>query len=355
MKVFPTSRYTMVGTYPDSVTATGHLSANEIDANLHRHKSLTGSLPAFAITAAYSFDTPAFRLPLDQMETMDLRGVVPLVILWPYPPIGLDQINAGELDAVFRERARELYDWSYGGRRPCLMQFGTEITFEHYPWAAANNGGWEMTGWVDGQPWPIGPAKYIHAMRRVWRIFADAGCEITWNWQTMAEFRGNALNRPRWYYPGSECTDWVGISVYRDREGGLWGTYESGLRESLAQIDEIPGAANKPLYVEIMCQEKTGEPNFKADYFRDVFSRTFSGEFERTARHGGAIGVWDAFTAMGEVEVTAGGPRPKLLRTPGITPAPVPLLLGIDSSPAAALAFREGVSGDWYTSRARLV
>ena len=359
MKLYPTSRYTMVGTYPDSYTMTGLLSPDQMDANLHRHKRLTGSLPAFAITMAFQFDTPAFKLPFDQMEVMDNRGVVPWVILWPYgngPQGGgcLEQINYGEFDDVFRERARELHDWSYGGRRAYMLQFCTEVSLYSYPWAAANNGGWGMTGRVDGQRWPIGCAEFIHAHRRVWHFFDAAGCDVTWNHQTFPEILGNNLNHPSWYYPGRRYVDWLGVPLWVDRDRlAPFGTFEDSMALSLHQANEITDAADLPLYLEVVSQESRTDPQFKSDFFRDVFTRSLG--FERVARNGCAIGYWDAFTVMEETEITAAGSRPKLTPRISSITASVPAQMGIDSSPASLAAYREGVSGDWYTSRARLV
>ena len=358
MKVYPSSRYTVAnGVFPDCFTREGHCTPEKLDENLHRIKVLTGQLPAFAITAAWGFDDPPYRFPFELMEVMDQRGVIPLVILWPYgsgPQGGgcLDPIISGDLDAVFHQRAREVYDWSYGGRRPIMAQFGTEVTFAHYPWAAANNGGWELTGQVDGATWPIGPAKYIHASRRIHRIYAEAGCELTWNWHVLAEFWGNYDNLPARYYPGNDYTDWIGVGLYLDPAGGLWGTYEGGLRDSLDQLWGI--GSDKPLYVEVMCQEHPTNPAFKSDYFRDVFNRTFSGEFPRAVRHGGAIGVWDAYTATGEPGIAAAGPQAKYTPGPALS-STVPLRMGIDSSPASVLVYREGVSQAWNTNKVRLV
>lgn len=354
MEIYPTSRYTMTGVYPNSFRESGHCTPAEMDAELHRYKELTGGLPAFAITAAFPFVDPLFRFPLENMEVMDQRGVVPWVILWPYPPYGLDQINSGELDAVFRARAKEVYDWSYGGRRPCVVQFGTEIGLDVYPWGAANNGGWDLIGIVDAKPHPLGPSKYVHAHRRLWRIFAEAGCELTWSWHPFTEHLGNTLNRPCWYFPGPEYTDWVGIPHFLDQSGqGLWGTFEDGLRETLAQIEEIPGAADKPLYVEAMCQDRAGDPAFKEQFFRDLFARTGGGEFERVTRNGWALGYWDDYDAVAEESTAAMRYRAKYV--PGLAvAAAVPLSMGIDSSPEALAAYREGVGGAGFTNKVRL-
>ena len=349
MKVVQPSRYAVGDIiYPDGFRAgpSPHCTPEEMDENLHRYKRLTGSLPAVAITAAFQFDDPPFRFPFELMEVMDQRGVVPDVILWLYGdgPLGggcLDQINSGSLDNVFRARAAELYDWSYGGRRPVMMQFGTEVTLGSYPWSAANNGGWEMTGNVSSQPWPLAPAKYIDANRRAHSIFREAGCEVTWLWHTLANFT-DQYNDPIYYYPGNAFVDWVGFGLYRDLEGGLWSTFESGFTESMRQMAFIWG--RKPGYVELMCQEKDGDPSFKADFLRDAFSGL--------AGYVNAIGYWDAYTAM----VPAArhiGPAPKG-PLPLTREVLVPALMGIDSRPESLAAYRAGVSGEWYSNRVRL-
>ena len=335
MKFYPPSRYAVTGCFPDCIRSgiSPHCTPAEMDENLHRYKELTGSLPAFAITWAPQFD--AFRFPLELMEVMDTRGVTPDVILWPYGPedLGggcLDQINSGSLDDVLRASAREVYDWSYGGRRACMAQFGTEVTLGHYPWSATNNGGC-----------PAGPAKYVAAHRRIHGIFAEAGCELTWLWHTLANFTGEPLNDPVQYYPGDEIADWVGFGLYRDHVGGLWETFQSGFAESMRQMAFVWG--RKPGYVELMCQEQAGDTAFKADFLRECF--------DGLAGHVNAVGYWDAFTALVD-PVRRSVPTPKFVRAPS-NRMPVPAAMGIDSSTAALAAYRAGVGGPWYTDKAR--
>lgn len=331
MKPVPASDYLTAGTFPDSFRYTTNspwCTAAELCGNLDRHKRLTGHLPATALTAAWEFTAEPYAWPFHHMEALDVRGVTPHVIWWPYGEGCLNRINSGQYDDVFRARAREFVEWSYGNRRACVVQLGTEINLDAYHWSG-DTAGFEM------------------AHRRIHRIMREEGAELTWVIHFFPEFQGREWNRARWYYPGHEYVDWVTLPYFADPSAGagLFGDYSACWRMGLAELAEIPGVEAKPLIAELSFREHPTDPNWKAEGYRRAFADVPGWPA------GGHLNAWDAYTFMAE-PIRRPGPLPKWLPTNGRADL-VPAQMGIDSSPAAAAAYHAGVNQPWVSNMAR--
>jgi hypothetical protein len=174
------------------------------------------------------------------------RGAVPFIRLHirsqdkigvPDPTYTLDRINAGEFDGDLRA-------WANGAKAfgtALLVQYGTEINGDWYPWSAPYNGGWVT-----------GPSKFRAAYRHVVQLMRAQGANnITWALHYNGEnWPGDEpLNVPDSYYPGDDVVDWVGLSIY-----GNYGNFDSkcrGFTDLLqAREQEIARATtSKPLFI----------------------------------------------------------------------------------------------------------
>lgn len=154
------------------------------------------------------FDGPEF--PADTAGWIRDRGSVPFIRLMmrskvdevdgPDPQFPLRAIADGKFDG-------QLKSWGAAAAAfgtPLLVEFGTEVNIEGFPW----NGTWN--GKEDG------PRLFREAYRRiVERVEAGGADNITWvfhvNETTIPDKQWNKFEN---YYPGSDIVDWVAVSVY---------------------------------------------------------------------------------------------------------------------------------------------
>lgn len=119
------------------------------------------------------------------------------------------------IDGVFDD---SLHSWCLGARNfgnSILVEYGTEINSDSFPWSGVANGGGEKNGYGD-PALPDGPERFQDAYRHIIQICRDAGAtNITWVFHVDAEDSPDAAwNKIEYYYPGDEWIDWIGISVY---------------------------------------------------------------------------------------------------------------------------------------------
>jgi hypothetical protein len=120
------------------------------------------------------------------------------------PLYTLDNINAGMFDADLRA-------WADGAKRfgtPVVVQYGTEINGDWYPWSAPYNGG---IG--------VGPTKFREAFRHIVELMrAEGATNIVWALHlNMENWPGDEPgNNAGAYYPGDDVVDWIGFSMYQN-------------------------------------------------------------------------------------------------------------------------------------------
>ncbi len=98
---------------------------------------------------------------------------------------------------------------------PLLIEFGTEVNGEWFPWNGIYNGGGTTTNYGDPNL-PDGPERFRDAYRHIIDLSRQAGAtNLTWF------FHIDAAGQPEetWnnfenYYPGDNYIDWIGVSVY---------------------------------------------------------------------------------------------------------------------------------------------
>ena len=123
----------------------------------------------------------------------------------------LQQILQGTFDADLHTWARDARDFG----SPLIVEYGTEVNGEWFPWNGAWNGGSESTGYGD-PAYPDGPERFRDAYRHIIDAMRQEGASnITWvfhvNHNDVPE---SSWNRFENYYPGDGYVDWIGVSVY---------------------------------------------------------------------------------------------------------------------------------------------
>lgn len=125
------------------------------------------------------------------------------------------------IDGDFDE---QLHEWAKKARVtniPLLVEFGTEVNGDWFPWNGNYNGGGICTDYGDPKL-ADGPERFVDAYKHIIDICNDNNANnITWF------FHVDAYGEPekQWnqfinYYPGDKYIDWIGVSVYGPQEPG---------------------------------------------------------------------------------------------------------------------------------------
>ncbi len=173
------------------------------------------------LTWAYFSDNwfRGIRFPRKHVDVILSRGVVPFVRIMPRSnweacadrKYSLSKIIRGNFDKQLRRYAQEVRKVP----GPLIMEFGTEVNGDWFPWSGACNGGGKRTGY--GSPrLADGPERFRDAYRHIINIFRSEGVQnVTWVFHVNASSAPNAgWNTHAAYYPGDDYIDWIGVSVY---------------------------------------------------------------------------------------------------------------------------------------------
>ncbi len=113
---------------------------------------------------------------------------------------------------------RDLRAWADAARdfgSPLLVEYGTEVNGEWFPWNGVWNGGARKNGF--GNPkYADGPERFREAYRHIITVMRRQGAtNITWVFHVNNDdWPQKQWNRFENYYPGDSYIDWVAVSAY---------------------------------------------------------------------------------------------------------------------------------------------
>jgi hypothetical protein len=133
----------------------------------------------------------------------------------PDPNYTMQKIIDGDFDT-------ELIQWSINAANtgfPLLVEFGTEVNGNWFPWNGQYNGNSEMANYGDPLI-PDGPERFKDAYKHIIDICnTNNATNITWFFHVNAydepELNWNTIEN---YYPGDDYIDWLGVSIYGPQE-----------------------------------------------------------------------------------------------------------------------------------------
>jgi hypothetical protein len=160
------------------------------------------------------------RFPLETAQWIREAGSVPFIrLMLRNPPDQEDEAPLFSLQAILDgEFDEDLRAWAAAARdfgTPLIVEFGTEVNGEWFPWNGAWNGGGELQGYGDPDE-PDGPERFRDAYRHIISLARDEGADnITWVFHANdGDVPDEDWNRFENYYPGDEWIDWIGVSSY---------------------------------------------------------------------------------------------------------------------------------------------
>jgi hypothetical protein len=212
----------------------------------------------------------SLRFPATEIDEIHTQGATPFVRLMPRNHLenddpetlyNLESIIDGDFDPSLRNWARETANLSF----PILIEFGTEVNGQWFPWNGLHNGADTIGNYGSDSSYD-GPERFRDAYRHIVDIFREAGAtNTTWFFHVNASsWPEESWNTIEEYYPGDDYVDWIGISVYGPQTDD--DTLISFEEELAPAYDEIVEFTDKPVSIlEFGITELSGDPLNQAD------------------------------------------------------------------------------------------
>lgn len=193
------------------------------------------------------------RFPLSEVHTIYKNGKIPFIRLMPRsdfqgsgpdPLYTMQKIIDGKFD-------KALVEWAMDAKKigiPLLVEFGTEVNGDWFPWSGSYNGGGTTNLYGDIKK-ADGPERFCDAYRHIITLFRNNKVDnITWFFHVNASGNPDASwNEIKQYYPGDAYIDWLGISVYGPQTKKE--TYQSFIEIMDKVYPEITKISNKPVAI----------------------------------------------------------------------------------------------------------
>jgi hypothetical protein len=211
----PAPGFLLHGVYPAGTTGQEHDITPE---SVLEYERLAGKSVAWVYFSSNWFDSR--RFPTATASWIRARGSIPYIRLmlrtdagqWhPEPVYTLERILRGDFDPDLRAWMDAARDFG----SPILVEYGTEVNGEWFPWNGAWNGAYQTTGFGDRTE-PDGPERFRQAYRHIVDIARREHADnVVWVFHISAgDLPSDDWNRFERYYPGDEWVDWMALSVY---------------------------------------------------------------------------------------------------------------------------------------------
>lgn len=193
------------------------------------------------------------QFPSANVATIHNAGSVPFIRMMPrtnFDEGGPDQNYTMQkiIDGVFDA---ELTQWAIDASNtgyPLLVEFGTEVNGNWFPWNGQYNGAGTTSGYGDPNI-PDGAERFRDAYRHIidicntnnannitWFFHVDAYSEPDENWNEIEN-----------YYPGDNYIDWIGVSIYGPQEKDeVYQEFSEILNDTYPSLTAL---SNKPLAI----------------------------------------------------------------------------------------------------------
>jgi len=253
-----------VGAFPDM----GSTEDSVTFARLKAFENLTGQKPVWVYFSNNWFG--GIKFPLKEIQIINDFGSVPFIRLMPRsdfsdtktdPVYSLQKIIDGKFD-------KNLKTWALGAKKygePLMVEFGTEVNGNWFPWSGANNGN--------------NPEKFKDAYIHIIELFRNQKVNnITWVFHVNYESAPNEdWNSMSAYYPGDDYIDWIGMSIYGvQKTGDDWINISDIFDDAYKNLSAV--SKNKPLGI---FEFGIIEHERKYEWIKSFFDLLKSGKYDR--------------------------------------------------------------------------
>jgi beta-mannanase len=206
-----------------------------------------------------NWGSEGIAFPEGKVRTIHSLGIVPFIRMMPRttfdqgktdPLFTLQRIIDGKFD-------NDLRRWADDAKRvgvPIMVEFGTEVNGDWFPWSGILNGGRKTDAY--GNPnYPDGPERFRDAYRHIIDLFRKENVRnITWCFHVFdPQETGDTTTLQSWnniknYYPGDDYIDWIGVSVYgADRPNTEWKSFTNIVDKAYPELAAV--SYKKPLAI----------------------------------------------------------------------------------------------------------
>jgi hypothetical protein len=304
-------------------------------SRIHSFERLAGRRVAWAYFSNNWF-RGRIRFPAKNVRTIANAGRVPFIRMMARSGFGTGRDPNFRMQSIIDgDWDPQLTHWCDRARAtgiPLLVEFGTEVNGDWFPW----NGRWNGAGHADGygdRDVADGPERFRDAYRHIVDICRSEGAtNLTWFFHVDV----GAWPKQPWntrfanYYPGDAYVDWIGISDYGPLEPReRWVSFRRRLDHVYRGIARL--SPTKPIAVlEYGAAEDWGRPRHKARWIRRAIHAVASHRWPRIR----ALSYWHERWRNGNGSISD---------------------LHVDSSPRALRACRHSVRRRILTARPRFV
>ena len=253
---------------------------------------ITGKNPVWAYLS-FHWDK-GIIFPAASCRTLHSENIVPLVGIMPWSRLEQNKpekkytlagIIAGDFDRELAKCAADVKSLGF----PIMMEFGPEADGSWFPWNGAWNGRDSDEYGVRG--WPDGPERFRDAYRHIVNVFrANGALDVTWVFHAASAEpkKGLEWNDIKYYYPGDEYVDWVGVSVY-GRLGGSapLRTFDGIMQRVYPTLTAL--SPTKPIAVLELGVSEGTDISEKAVWIKNAFASVISGRYPRVK----AVSWWN--------------------------------------------------------------
>jgi hypothetical protein len=237
----PPSGYLYHGVYPGPEDLSG-------EENLITLKSLKLYETAVGKKAAWVYFSHEWSqgedFPIDTISWIQEHGSIPFIrLMLRYKPqqnikervYTLDKIIQGNFDETLRAWAIAAHNY----HNPLIVEYGTEVNGEWFPWNAR---------WYGKRK---GTEKFKQAYRHIIDVMRDENANnITWVFHVNnLDLPDEEWNRLEKYYPGNDYIDWIGVSIYGAQTplSDDWPIFREALDAVYPRLVEL--APDKPIVI----------------------------------------------------------------------------------------------------------
>jgi len=216
--------------------------------------------------------------PEKDLSSLVRNSYLPAVRWFPLLSKSSDSVTIPTLQEVIDGRCdANIGIWAAASKslqHQYILRLGWEMNTNSSAWGGAHNFGkdsnqtWNQADNLNryyGDPSrPDGPERYVDAWRRVRRIFREQGAtNVLFLWSPLYDnYPNEKWNEAENYYPGDDCVDLVGCSLYNEgyweEEGGhgkWWRDFEDIFQKEPVKI--YSGHPSKPFWIgEMGCSEE---------------------------------------------------------------------------------------------------
>lgn len=249
---------------------------------INEYTKLSKSKPVWICFSNHWFN--GIKFPAEKVKLIWDLGYIPYIRVMPWSKFSTGVID--ERYSLYRILAGEFDDslalWAYEARNsgiPIMIDFCPEMNGDWFPWGGILNGG-PNADFYGSKAYPDGPERYLDAYIHFVNIFRKYNSNnITWvfhaNYNSSPDEEWNTM---KYYYPGDDYVDWIGVSVYgAQKPTDKWIEFDSVFNKAYNEMIMI--GRNRSYAILEFGVIETEDPYQKANWIYSAFQSITSGKY----------------------------------------------------------------------------